>query len=211
MNSAKEMARCVASRSAMAGRATALCGDPAGVEQSARDPRDEVVGLGVHRYHRRVPPAELEHVQHLRVVELQRVVGHVNLDRGASMREAARHATLSRASRRARRAPRPARGCWSAHSGGRCAALRSAARSALRCCAGCTVQRGGDVRGRETQSGGTTALAPCAMGVGCRVVGGGKGDVTLKNTQNGNLLQPTKDEQNMLTHQKQRAGGGAMK
>eukprot|EP00965_Chrysotila_dentata_P060307 1999136-Pleurochrysis_carterae.AAC.1 len=50
------------------------------VEQLGRDPCHELVRLGVHHNHRAVLAAEQQHVEHLRVAQLERVVRHVHLD-----------------------------------------------------------------------------------------------------------------------------------
>ena len=55
------------------------------VEEPIGEPPDHVVVLGVHHGHRAFAPREREHVEHLVVVELEQVVGHVHLERGVAV------------------------------------------------------------------------------------------------------------------------------
>ena len=58
-----------------------LRGGAAGADQALREPGDDVVVLGVDHHHRALAPRRREHVEDLTVIELERVVGHVNLER----------------------------------------------------------------------------------------------------------------------------------
>ena len=55
------------------------------LEEPIGEPPNHVVILGVHHRHRAFAPREREHVEHLVVVELEQVVGHVHLERGVAV------------------------------------------------------------------------------------------------------------------------------
>ena len=64
-----------------------LRGGTAGPDQALREPGDDVVVLGVDHHHRALAPRRRENVEDLAVVQLERVVGHVDLERGVAVRD----------------------------------------------------------------------------------------------------------------------------
>ena len=55
------------------------------LEQAPAEPANDVVVLRVHHDHRLFAPRDLQHVEHLVVVEAQGLVGHVHLERGVAV------------------------------------------------------------------------------------------------------------------------------
>ncbi len=55
------------------------------VQQAACNPADHVVVLGMHHDHRAFAACDFQHIQHLEVVDLELVVGHVDLQRGDAL------------------------------------------------------------------------------------------------------------------------------
>ena len=101
-SSASEMARCVASRSTSIGRA---CAWKRGAVRPAASSffvsHSMAVGvLGVDHRHRAVLPRHRQHVEDLAVVELQVVVGHVDLERRVALADQRRQFLVQHLRRR---------------------------------------------------------------------------------------------------------------
>ena len=82
-SSARAIARCVASRSAICGRAAAwnFGRDIARALELFGQPADAVGVLRMDHHQRAFASCEREHVKDLAVAQLERVVGHVDLER----------------------------------------------------------------------------------------------------------------------------------